>query len=75
MRVPVQTKTAFSAGSPQLVLQGSYFPSGHYYGVMPDAKQFVFIKPADQSHAPTQINVVTNWFDELRGRISATTKP
>jgi len=41
----------------------------HDYAVTRDA-QFVFIREADED--VTELRVVLGWFDELRGRVSAT---
>ena len=71
--VPIESKPAFTLGRPQLLSEGTYFESGHYYDVMPGAKQFVFIKEIEQPHGSTEINVVLNWFDEVK-RFMATQK-
>lgn len=70
MRVPIETKTGFAAGVAQQVLQGNYYASGHYYDVLPDGKQFVFIKEMEQAQAATQINLVLNWFDAFKQQMS-----
>jgi len=74
MAVPIETKPAFSAGTPSLLFQGTYFVTGHYYDVMPDGKHFIFIKEAGQAGKVSQINVVLNWVDELTQRMSAGAK-
>ncbi len=74
MQVKIETKPTLLAGTPQQMLQGNYFLSGHYFDVMPDGKQFVFIKETEQARAATQINVVLNWFDVLKHRMSAGAK-
>lgn len=66
MRVPIETKTGFAAGMTQQEFEGNYYTSGHYFDVMPDGKQFVFIKEMEQARAATQINLVLNWFDEFK---------
>ena len=66
MVVPIENKPAFSPGTPHLLSEGDYFVPGHYYDVMPGAKQFLFIKEIEQPHGSTEINVVLNWFDELK---------
>ena len=36
----------------------------------PDGQRFLMLKPVDsQTPAPTQINVVLNWFEELKRRV------
>ena len=74
MRVPIQTKPAFSAGTPHPMFQGNFYASGHYYDIMPDGKQFVFIRETEQARAATQINVVLNWVDELKQRFNTGAK-
>ncbi len=74
MRVPIETKTGFAAHTAQQVFQGDYYASGHYFDVMPDGKEFVFIKETEQARAATQINIVLNWFDDLKQRMSAGAK-
>jgi eukaryotic-like serine/threonine-protein kinase len=74
MAVPIETKPAFTPGTPHLLWEGEYFISGHYYDVMPGAKQFLFIKQVEQPHASTQINVILNWFDELKRLMAVQSK-
>jgi hypothetical protein len=74
MQVPIDTKAGFVSGTPQQVFQADYFPTGHDFDVMPDGKQFVFIKEMQPAQAATQINVVLNWFEELKQRMSGATK-
>ena len=70
MAVPILTMPTFTPGTPRMLFEGNYLPSGHYYDVMPGAKQFLFIKEVDQPQASTEINIILNWFDELK-RITA----
>ena len=47
-----------------------------YYDITPDGKQFVFVLPAtspvDSNRlAAQQINIVLNWFEELKQRVPA----
>jgi hypothetical protein len=41
------------------------------YDVSHDGQRFLMLKPSEQETAPTQINVVLNWFEELRRRVPA----
>jgi len=66
MAVPIETRPTFTPGTPHLLWEGNYLITGHYFDVMPGAKQFLFIKEVEQPRAATQINVVLNWFDELK---------
>ena len=67
--------TAFSAGKPRTLFDGPYLPTGAsfpFYDVSPDGQRFLMLKPVEsQTSAPTQINVVLNWFEELKRRVRA----
>jgi Tol biopolymer transport system component len=73
MAVDVDTKSGFSAGKPRMLFDGPYLPttaSFPYYDVSPDGQRFLMLKPVDsQTSAPTQINVVLNWFEELKQKV------
>jgi hypothetical protein len=67
MALAVETTPDFKAGTPQALFEGRYrkvigpYPN---YDVTPDGQRFVMFK-LDEEFAPTQINVVLNWFEEL----------
>jgi serine/threonine-protein kinase len=70
MVVDVETKSGFSAGKPRVLFDvGSYSPTPATfpnYDVAPDGR-FLMLKPSEQQgQAATQINVVLNWFEELK---------
>jgi serine/threonine-protein kinase len=68
MAVPVQTAPEFTAGAARQLFEGPYLNiPGVSYDVAPDGR-FLLIQPAEPEAEPTQINVVLNWFDELRRR-------
>ena len=77
MAVPVQTGTAFVAGTPRALFQGQYVagPGGRSYDVAPDGRRFLFLKPAPAgASGPTQrprFTIVENWTEELR-RLAST---
>ena len=68
MAVDIITQPGFSAGKPRMLFEGPYLslqttiPS---YDVSPDGQRFLMLK-GEQSQAITQINVVQNWFEELK---------
>jgi len=68
MAVDITTQPSFSAGTPYLLFEGQYyFQSGvapANYDVTPDGQQFIMIN-TDVEEA-RQINVVLNWFEELK---------
>ena len=73
MAVDLTTQPAFSVGKPKLLFDGRYVlnsASFPYYDVTPDGQRFLMVKPVEQEQeAATQINVVLNWFEELKRRV------
>jgi Tol biopolymer transport system component len=73
MAVDIATQQGFSAGKPRVLFEGRYEPTPATfpnYDVSPDGQRFLMLKPAEASEAaPTQINVVLNWFEELKRRV------
>jgi hypothetical protein len=59
-------------GQPRLLFEGPYLrdkPFGRQYDLSPDGKRFLmFDIGATPPPAPTQLNVVLNWFEELTAR-------
>ena len=79
MSVEVSTEPGFSAGKPRVLFEGDYGLAGAAipnYDVSPDGQRFLMLKPAQQESraASTQINVVLNWFEELKRRVPTETK-
>jgi serine/threonine-protein kinase len=72
MAVPVTTSGGFSPGTPAPLFEGDYevsaFPlTGVAYDVTSDRQRFLMVKAiAPAPSAPPQINVVLNWFEELK---------
>ena len=69
LAVPVETSGGFSAGRPAMLFDGPYLAStfpltGVTYDVTRDGQRFLMVK--DEPAAATQINVVVNWFEELK---------
>jgi serine/threonine-protein kinase len=73
MAVEVRTQPTFSAGSPKLLFQGPFEEGSDFrrmYDVSPDGQRFLMLKPVEsQASAHTQINVVLNWFEELKQKV------
>jgi eukaryotic-like serine/threonine-protein kinase len=71
--VDISTRPNFAAGKPRMLFQGRYELSPGtfaYYDVSPDGQRFLMLKPNEAGEAaPTQINVVLNWFEELKRRV------
>ena len=71
MAVDITTQPGFSAGKPKLLFEGPYEPTltNANYDVSPDGQRFLMLKAGETEAAPTQINVVLNWFEELKRRV------
>ncbi len=78
MAVDIATQPSFSAGKPRVLFEGQYNRAAGVtpnYDVSPDGQRFLMIKPNETGEAsPTQINVVLNWFEELKRRVPAGAK-
>ncbi len=67
--VAVRTTPAFEFSNPQ-VLPISIITPGRQYDVMPDGQRFLITIPTEQTEtARPQINIVLNWFEELKERV------
>jgi eukaryotic-like serine/threonine-protein kinase len=78
MAVDITTQPGFAAGKPRMLFEGRYEPAPvpiANYDVSPDGQRFLMLKPTEQAQAsPTQINIVLNWFEELKRRVPAGSK-
>jgi len=71
MVVDIATQPGFAAGKPHMLFEGPYQPTPitfPNYDVSPDGQRFLMLKPSEQG-ALTQINVVLNWFEELKQKV------
>jgi hypothetical protein len=66
MVVSLNTEPTFTAGSPVVLFTGRHTIGGTVvnYDISPDGQRFLMIKEEESSQA--QINVVLNWFEELK---------
>ena len=65
--VDIVTQPGFSVGKPRVLFERQYAPTSD---VSPDGQRFLMLKPSEQEQsAPTQINVVQNWFEELKQKV------
>jgi serine/threonine protein kinase/Tol biopolymer transport system component len=75
MVVDIQTQPTFSAGKPRLLFEApkaAVPPLGGTaadYSVSPDGQRFLMVRTQEQPQTSTQINVVLNWFEELKQRV------
>jgi dipeptidyl aminopeptidase/acylaminoacyl peptidase len=71
MAVETKTQPTFSAGKPKVLFEGQYVPSLQTmpnYDVSRDGQRLLMVK-SEQTEAATEINVVLNWFEELKRRV------
>jgi serine/threonine-protein kinase len=81
MAVDIATQPGFAAGKPRMLFEGPYLPRTNLptlatmpnYDVSPDGQRFLMLKPVEEAqlelHAPPQIVVVQNWFEELKQKV------
>jgi eukaryotic-like serine/threonine-protein kinase len=79
MVVPVETEPAFRPGKPEALFRGAYvglsLDDAHTWDISPDGKRFLMIKEAVSTASPAapegprKINIVVNWFEELKQRV------
>ena len=72
MAVGTTTQTTFSAGNPKVLFEGQYVRTAatiSNYDVSRDGQRLLMVKASEQTEAATQINVVQNWFEELKRRV------
>lgn len=76
MALDVSTQPSFAVGKARMLFEGQYdLLSAQYssYDVSPDGQRFLMLKTNEQA-APTQINVVLNWFEEVKQKAPSGTK-
>ncbi len=76
MVVDITTQPAFSAGKPRMLFEGRYLSGGSplaNYDVSADGQRFLMIKASEEA-PPTQINIVLNWFEELKQKVPSGNK-
>jgi Tol biopolymer transport system component len=71
MAVDVETKPTFRAGRPRTLFEGRYLNHGFKrYDVAADGSRFLMIKEDPAESGPAHVNVVLNWFEEVKRRAS-----
>jgi serine/threonine-protein kinase len=72
MVVPVSLRPEFKAGTPRLLFEGPYVNVGGLsYDVTPDGRRFLLLEPVEHAASVTHLNVVLNWFEEVKQKSSA----
>jgi Tol biopolymer transport system component len=73
MGVDIATQPSFAAGKPHILFERPYATAAQSvpnYDVSPDGQRFLMLKLNEaQEAAPTQINVVLNWFEESKQKV------
>jgi Tol biopolymer transport system component len=72
MSVDLTAQPNLSLGKPRVLFEGVYLLTlltGANYDVTPDGKRFIMLKDASPDNSPTQINIVLNWFEELKQKV------
>ena len=72
MAVEITTDPNFSPGTPRLLFEGDFqmgTVSRANYDVTLDGQRFVMLQQVGPDSGATQINVVLNWFEELKQRV------
>ena len=73
MAVDIATQPSFTVGKPRMLFDGPYLltpTTSPNYDASPDGQRFLMLKPTEQAQAaPTQIDVVLNWFEELKQKV------
>ncbi len=76
MRIDITTEPAFAFGNEQVLgLRGFILPGGGIkpYDITPDGQRFLMVFPAAETDAGDparqRINIVQNWFEELKERV------
>jgi len=76
MKIPAASKfysTMMLTSQPRVLFDGPYLPTSAsfpWYDVSPDGRRFLMLNPVEsQASSPTQINVVLNWFEELKQKV------
>ncbi|MCH8153269.1 MAG: protein kinase [Planctomycetes bacterium] len=73
MVVAVELGPAFTAATPQVLFEGRYRwvfdPGSPEYDVSADGQRFLMAQPREQEADITHLNLVLNWFEELKQRV------
>ena len=70
MAVDVETEPQLRAGTPRLLFEGTQYSNS--YDPDPEGKRFLMIKlPTAQPSAADRLDIVLNWFEELKARAVA----
>ena len=75
MTLTVKTQPEFAPGKPEILFRVSLLSSSLAWDISPDGGRFLIVMPAGFSiekpaaEKPKTINIVLNWFEELKQRV------
>jgi hypothetical protein len=72
MAVPIRTAPTLKVGKPSPLFESPFVagePGLPNYDVSADGSRFLMIRAGAEEAKPGPLNIVINWFDELRSRI------
>ncbi|HEY6508625.1 MAG TPA: protein kinase [Vicinamibacterales bacterium] len=78
MTVAIATERGFVAGLPRQLFEGAFEPTGtgtSGFDVSLDGRRFLMVQPTAPERPATQVDVVINWFEELKQRMPTTVAP
>ena len=66
-QVSYTTEPEFTFSEPNLLFEGDYLNiSGIEFDVSADGEKFLLLKSVDEDFDPHRLNIITNWFEELK---------
>jgi hypothetical protein len=70
MVVDVTLQPTFAASKPRMLFEGPYEVSAvAQYDVSADGQRFVMVMPSQTASQAPRIEMVLNWFEELKARV------
>jgi hypothetical protein len=77
LAVSIKTSPAFIFETPRTLFQGTYVRSVNSPGsrdfvtwdISPDGGKFLMMKESSAGSGPCKINIILNWFEELKDRV------
>ena len=76
MAASIYTEPEFRTDPPQVVFEGPYINvSGLSYDVTSDGQRFLVLKPQYDDSQVRELQVVSNWFEELKRLVPSSEAP
>jgi serine/threonine-protein kinase len=74
MSVGVTLGTAFAATAPRVLYEGRFLRSANNktsWSITPDGSRFLRLQQVESARAVTQVNLVLNWFEEVKAKVNS----